>query len=79
MIRFEHALTVGMATILMAKKIILLVSGKNKSEPLKRLLTGRISTAVPATMLNLHRDIVIITHEKQRKRTKTLNNAFEDG
>ena len=45
----------------MAKKIILLVSGKNKSEPLKRLLTGRISTAVPATMLNLHRDIVIIT------------------
>ena len=57
----QHALTVGMATILMAKKIILLVSGKNKSEPLKRLLTGRISTAVPATMLNLHRDTVIIT------------------
>ena len=57
----QHALTVGMATILMAKKIILLVSGKNKSEPLKRLLTGKISTAVPATMLNLHRDTVIIT------------------
>jgi len=45
----------------MAKKIILLVSGKNKSESLKKLLTGRISTAVPATMLNLHRDTVIIT------------------
>lgn len=57
----RHALTVGMATILMARKIILLVSGKSKSESLKRLLTGKISTAVPATMLNLHRDTVIIT------------------
>jgi glucosamine-6-phosphate deaminase len=56
----RYAITVGMATILMAKKIILLVSGKSKSEPLKRLLTGKISTAIPATMLNLHRDTVII-------------------
>ncbi len=60
----QNALTVGMATILMARKIILIVNGKNKSEPLKRLLTGRISTAVPATMLNLHRDTVIITDKE---------------
>ncbi len=57
----RQAITVGMATILTARKIILLVSGRNKSEPLRRLLTGKISTAVPATMLNLHRDTVIIT------------------
>jgi glucosamine-6-phosphate deaminase len=60
----KTALTVGMATILLSKKIILLVSGKSKSEPLKRLLTGKISTAVPATMLNLHRDTVIIADKE---------------
>ena len=56
-----YALTVGMATIMKAKKIVLLVSGEAKRAPLKKLLTGKISTDVPATVLNLHPDAVIIT------------------
>lgn len=64
----RHALTVGIATILMAKKIILLASGKSKREPIKRLMAGQISTAVPATMLNLHRDAVIIADREAMNR-----------
>lgn len=58
------AITMGMATILSAKKIILLASGENKSEPIKSLLTGKISTLVPATMLNVHTNTVIIADKK---------------
>jgi len=56
----KHALTSGMATIMKAKKIVIMVSGKNKAEPLKKLLSGKITTDCPATMLNMHPDVVVI-------------------
>ncbi len=59
----KKALTMGIGTILSAKKIILLVSGKDKAEAVKRLLEGTITTACPATMLNLHRDVTLIVTE----------------
>ncbi|KAI4452929.1 glucosamine-6-phosphate isomerase [Holotrichia oblita] len=56
----RNAVTSGMATILKAKKIILLVNGKGKGTALKKVLSGKITTACPATMLNLHRDVIVI-------------------
>ena len=56
----KHALTSGMATIMKAKKIVIMVSGKNKAVPLKKLLSGKITTDCPATMLNMHPDVVVI-------------------
>jgi len=56
----RHALTAGMATIMKARKIIIMISGKNKSAPLKRLLDGKITTDCPATMLNMHSDVIVI-------------------
>ena len=54
------ALTMGIATILSAKKIILLASGASKSRVVGELLNGKISTSVPASMLNVHNDVVLI-------------------
>lgn len=54
------ALTMGIATILKAKKIVLLANGKNKHEAVKTLLSGKITTSVPASLLNVHNDVVII-------------------
>ena len=54
------ALTMGMSSILKAKKIILLASGKSKAAVVSELLKGMISTSVPATLLNLHPDVVLI-------------------
>jgi len=56
----RHALTSGMATIMKARQIILMISGKSKTAPLKKLLSGKITTACPATMLNMHANVVVI-------------------
>ena len=54
------ALTMGMASILKAKKIVLLASGKSKAAVVAELLKGTVSTAVPASLLNVHPDVVLI-------------------
>lgn len=55
-----HALTMGMSTILKAKKILLLANGRSKLEAIKKLLSDDITTNTPATMLKLHPDVTII-------------------
>ncbi|MCL2378713.1 MAG: glucosamine-6-phosphate deaminase [Defluviitaleaceae bacterium] len=59
----RHALTMGIHTIMMAREIILLASGEGKAEILKKALTGPISTSVPASMLQLHRNVVIVADQ----------------
>lgn len=54
------ALTMGMASIMKAKTIMLLASGKGKHEVVKKLLDDKITTSNPATLLKLHNDVVII-------------------
>ena len=53
----------GIATILEARKILLLASGATKAEILRRALRGPVSEAVPASALQLHRDVVVIADE----------------
>lgn len=54
------ALTMGMGTILKSKKIVMLISGKEKHEVLSELLNDDITTNNPATLLKVHPDVVII-------------------
>ncbi len=54
------ALTMGIGTILKAKKIILLASGANKKDAIAALLNSSLTTQCPATMLKLHNDVTII-------------------
>ncbi len=54
------ALTMGIGTILKAKKIILLASGANKKDAIAALMDSRLTTQCPATMLKLHDDVTII-------------------
>jgi galactosamine-6-phosphate isomerase len=49
-----YGLTLGMAEILQARQILLLISGADKRKPLHRLLRGEISTEFPASLLHLH-------------------------
>lgn len=56
----KKALTMGIASIMSAKKIVLLASGKNKNDAIKAVLSGNITTSVPATLLNVHPDVVIV-------------------
>lgn len=58
-----HAITMGIASILKSKKIMLLVSGKSKAEALKQLLTGEISEQFPASILNTHPNVTVFADE----------------
>ena len=54
------ALTMGMGTIFSAKKILLLINGKNKREAFEQLFTDKITTSCPATLLKLHPNVTIL-------------------
>lgn len=59
------AVTMGMADIFAAKKIILLANGLSKADAIKSLLKENlISTRHPASLLKLHRDVTIIVDEE---------------
>ncbi len=60
----RHALTMGMASIMSARKIVMLVSGENKADALREMLSDRITTLCPATMLKLHTDVTILCDEE---------------
>lgn len=54
------AITMGIATILSARKIILLASGETKREAIEALRTGVVSEDVPASALHRHQDVLVI-------------------
>ena len=53
----HEALSMGVATILRARRIILLATGSTKARCVERMLEGRISPRVPASFLQLHRNV----------------------
>jgi galactosamine-6-phosphate isomerase len=55
----RRGLTLGMADILQSRAILLLVSGRQKVAPLRRMLSGRLTTRCPASFLWLHPDVTV--------------------
>lgn len=55
-----RALTMGIGTILSAKKILMIVSGADKSETLAKALLGPVTPMVPASALQLHPDVTVV-------------------
>jgi 6-phosphogluconolactonase/glucosamine-6-phosphate isomerase/deaminase len=49
-----------MADILHARQVLLLVSGSTKREPLRRLLSGRIASDFPASLLWTHPSVLLL-------------------
>lgn len=59
----RYAYTMGIGNIMAAKKILLIVSGKGKAEALQAALTGPVTPKVPASVLQLHPDVVVVADE----------------
>ena len=55
-----HAITMGVGSILRAKKIVLLVSGESKAPLIAKLAQGVVDTTIPVTLLHLHNDVTVI-------------------
>ena len=54
------AITLGMAGIMKAKKIVLLASGPAKRDAIEKTVFGEVDPHVPASFLQLHPDVTII-------------------
>ncbi|MBQ3088806.1 MAG: glucosamine-6-phosphate deaminase [Clostridia bacterium] len=58
-----EAVTMGMISIMQAKKILLVANGKNKKEILEKAFFGPITPQIPASILQLHPDLTVIYSE----------------
>lgn len=62
-----QALTMGLGGIMRSKKIIVIASGESKAEAVKAMVSGKISTNMPASMLQMHRNVTVIVDEAAAK------------
>ncbi|MCL2225466.1 MAG: glucosamine-6-phosphate deaminase [Defluviitaleaceae bacterium] len=63
----RHAITMGIKTIMQAKKILLLASGAGKANIIRDALFGAITPANPSSVLQLHHDVTVIVDEDAGK------------
>ena len=59
----KKAITMGMMSIMQAKKILLIANGKNKKDIVEKSFNGPITPHVPASILQLHPDVTVIFSE----------------
>lgn len=70
----KYAITMGIGTIMEAKEIILLASGKNKADAIKAAVEGPITAMCPASIIQMHRKaIVIVDKEAASKLSQEFN------
>ncbi len=60
----KQAVSMGMGSIMKAKKILLIANGKAKKDVLMEALNGKITPNLPASLLQLHRDVTVIFSEE---------------
>ncbi len=60
----KRAITMGMMSIMQAKKVLLIANGEAKRAILEKAFFGAITPAVPASILQLHPDVTVIYSER---------------
>ena len=59
----RQALTMGMAAILQARSVVVVVSGEDKAEIVHKAFFGPITPRVPASLLQLHPNVTVVGDE----------------
>lgn len=60
----KFAYSMGIASIMAAKKVVLLAYGQNKADAIAKTVNGPVVEDVPASILQRHSDVVIIVDEE---------------
>lgn len=68
----EHAITMGIGTIMEADTCILLASGDNKSSVLQKAIEGPITAQITASVLQMHRELIVIADEAASSELKNI-------
>ncbi|MCM2372126.1 glucosamine-6-phosphate deaminase [Aporhodopirellula aestuarii] len=70
------AITMGVETILQAKRIRLLAFGQHKASIVQKAIEGRMTTAIPATLLQNHRNLqYLLDHDAAACLSRTRSGA----
>ena len=56
----RYALSMGIGTILSARGVVLIATGREKAEIVRLALAGLVTTRVPASLLQLHPNVVAV-------------------
>ena len=56
----KQAYTMGIKTIMQAKKILIVVNGENKADIVEHAFFGPVTPEVPASILQLHNDVTLV-------------------
>ena len=56
----KQAYTMGIKTIMQAKKVLVVVSGEDKADIVKKAFFGPVTPEVPASVLQLHPDCTVV-------------------
>lgn len=59
-----HAITMGLASIMRAKKIVVIATGENKADAVYGMIKGEKSVDCPASVLQDHPDVTVILDTK---------------
>ncbi|WP_338983762.1 glucosamine-6-phosphate deaminase [Spiroplasma endosymbiont of Othius punctulatus] len=59
-----QAISMGMKSIMSAKKILLIALGESKADAIAQLVNGKVDPSWPCTLLQNHKDVTIIIDEK---------------
>lgn len=59
----KKALTMGVGAIMRAKRVLMVVSGADKAEAVAAAFSGPVTPQVPASILQLHPDVVLVGDE----------------
>lgn len=59
----RQAYTMGIKSIMQAKKILLIVSGADKADILRDVLFGPVTPKVPASILQMHNDVIVVADD----------------
>ena len=75
----KYALSMGIGTILNARGVLLLAFGRHKARIVNRALTGPVTTQVPASLLQLHPNALVVLDREAGGRGSTVENSGVEG
>jgi glucosamine-6-phosphate deaminase len=67
------AITMGVGTILEARRCLLLAFGEAKADAVRRMIEGPVTAQVTASALQLHRDVTVVLDERAASRLERLD------
>ena len=59
----RQAYTMGVGTIMSARRILIVVAGEDKAEIVKKAFFGPVTPQVPASILQFHADVILVADE----------------